>query len=683
MPGKQGSIPKAPGLPFGENASKRKDVDYMANTRMKQLQWDKIQHQQVGKTLWGEDYTEKEREWARKLFGDGVWQEMEEDFKAKQLVMNLMARQKRAELKSVLDQQTKKRVEIIIQRVKRLTPEEIATKILQSDREVCTESFLDELKRVLPSPEQVGKLNIYRNATMEELSELHPSDRLMVQLIKINRLGPRVDGMIYRARFEENFGLQNDVCIYGIESEHACESLKNAPMFKELMSLILLIGNFMNGTGIKGGAFGFKVSSINKLVDTKSINNTTLLHFLEKTVSKHFPDMERFMDELQKPEEAYRVNLLEVKKHFGEMRVGLKSIRTELAEHFSDIDSLPPDDQYPKKMWRFLTEATEQLEDLSDAVKQAELKFADTLRFYGEDEKMSSAEFFGIFKTFCTSYRKCQTDNRTAAEEKVVAEKRRQYAEESRLARQKAREEETVRDPQDAAILDTLLERLRNGDTMPRTRKSRRTRPSVHRLPAALTMAGSTTVSEGALSGIGDNAGAMKSDDAIAPAEVVADKAKDMLAELRQAGFGGPLPSPNSMGTLPRSSRTGGGSTRRARARAEARASASNLRVHPEEGPVDTNGGLHSASLSETWTTNSLPSTPGLGDGHSPAGGHSRSASLVQPQPGIDTHGADSEVEPDTADVMVNIKSPTELGSVRSSVALPDSAGPIQPPTQR
>jgi hypothetical protein len=28
--------------------------------------------------------------------------------------------------------------------------------------------------------------------------------------------------------------------------------------------LILLIGNYMNGTGIKGGAFGFRVSSINK-----------------------------------------------------------------------------------------------------------------------------------------------------------------------------------------------------------------------------------------------------------------------------------------------------------------------------------------------------------------------------------------------------------------------------------
>ena len=80
----------------------------------------------------------------------------------------------------------------------------------------------------------------------------------------------------------------------------------------------------MNATGAKGGAYGFRVSSINRvseariifkifthnvafqLVDTKSLNNTTLLHFLEKTISANFPHMEQFLDELEKPAEAYR-----------------------------------------------------------------------------------------------------------------------------------------------------------------------------------------------------------------------------------------------------------------------------------------------------------------------------------------------------------------------------------------
>ena len=57
---------------------------------MKQLQWDKLPQQQVNKTVWKEDEPKKEQEMLEKLQIDGVWMEMEEDFKAKQLVINLM-----------------------------------------------------------------------------------------------------------------------------------------------------------------------------------------------------------------------------------------------------------------------------------------------------------------------------------------------------------------------------------------------------------------------------------------------------------------------------------------------------------------------------------------------------------------------------------------------------------------
>ncbi|OAX34687.1 phospholipase D/nuclease [Rhizopogon vinicolor AM-OR11-026] len=69
---------------------------------------------------------------------------------------------------------------------------------------------------------------------------------------------------------------------------------KWAKHFREVLNLILMVGNYLNSTGIKGGAFGFRVSGINKLVDTKSVNNTTLLHFLERTIHKDFPSMGEF-----------------------------------------------------------------------------------------------------------------------------------------------------------------------------------------------------------------------------------------------------------------------------------------------------------------------------------------------------------------------------------------------------
>jgi hypothetical protein len=53
------------------------------------------------------------------------------------------------------------------------------------------------------------------------------------------------------------------------------------------------------------------------MVDTKSVNNTTLLHFLEKTVSKHFVEMEAFLDELEKPAEAYRGQYKHIEPFIG------------------------------------------------------------------------------------------------------------------------------------------------------------------------------------------------------------------------------------------------------------------------------------------------------------------------------------------------------------------------------
>ncbi len=57
---------------------------------MKQLQWDKLAHQQVSKTIWNEEEPQKEQEMLKKLQADRIFLEMEEDFKARQLMINLM-----------------------------------------------------------------------------------------------------------------------------------------------------------------------------------------------------------------------------------------------------------------------------------------------------------------------------------------------------------------------------------------------------------------------------------------------------------------------------------------------------------------------------------------------------------------------------------------------------------------
>lgn len=54
---------------------------------------------------------------------------------------------------------------------------------------------------------------MYRNAEPEELAGLHASDRLMVKLIQIKRLGPRIEGMLYKCKFDEQWLLLDDASI--------------------------------------------------------------------------------------------------------------------------------------------------------------------------------------------------------------------------------------------------------------------------------------------------------------------------------------------------------------------------------------------------------------------------------------------------------------------------------------
>lgn len=80
-------------------------------------------------------------------------------------------------------------------------------------------------------------MNVYRNADPKELAELHPADRLMVKLIQIDRLGARIEGMLYRRAFEERWSLLDDGAT---KLSEAGQSLLEARRFKEMLSVSVI-----------------------------------------------------------------------------------------------------------------------------------------------------------------------------------------------------------------------------------------------------------------------------------------------------------------------------------------------------------------------------------------------------------------------------------------------------------
>ena len=61
----------------------------------------------------------------------------------------------------------------------------------------------------------------------------------------------------------------NFLC-FGVSAlTRASKEILNSKSLKQLLEVVLAFGNFMN-KGQRGNAYGFKVSSLNKIADTKS-----------------------------------------------------------------------------------------------------------------------------------------------------------------------------------------------------------------------------------------------------------------------------------------------------------------------------------------------------------------------------------------------------------------------------
>ena len=65
----------------------------------------------------------------------------------------------------------------------------------------------------------------------------------------------------------------------------SCSEVVTSEKLRKVLEVVLAFGNFMN-QGRRGNAFGFKLSSLNKIVDTKSSTDkdVTLLHYIIKTL---------------------------------------------------------------------------------------------------------------------------------------------------------------------------------------------------------------------------------------------------------------------------------------------------------------------------------------------------------------------------------------------------------------
>jgi hypothetical protein len=71
----------------------------------------------------------------------------------------------------------------------------------------------------------------------------------------------------------------------------ASEALLNSGSFRKLLEIVLAFGNYMNSAK-RGTAYGFKLATFTRLLDTKAQDRRiTLLHYITEIVCAQYPQV--------------------------------------------------------------------------------------------------------------------------------------------------------------------------------------------------------------------------------------------------------------------------------------------------------------------------------------------------------------------------------------------------------
>uniref|UniRef100_A0A671XY05 Diaphanous-related formin 3 n=1 Tax=Sparus aurata TaxID=8175 RepID=A0A671XY05_SPAAU len=451
-------------LPYGLKAKK----DFKPEITMKRLNWSKIRPQEMSEgcfwVLADEDQFAKPELLSRVALtfcSQRTAKKEEDDLEDKKSI------KKRIKELKVLDPKIAQNLSIFLGSF-RMPYQEIRRMILEVDEEQLTEPMIQNLVKHLPEQEQLNALAKYKN----EYTSLSEPEQFGVVMSSVKRLRPRLSHILFRLQFEEQVNnLRPDI----LAVNAACDEVRKSRSFGRLLELVLLLGNYMNAGSRNAQSYGFDLSSLCKLKDTKSADQkTTLLHFLAQVCEEEYPNVIKFVEELEHVDRASRVSAENLEKSLRQMERQLLQLERDL-ETFSS-----PDDQNDMFFTKMV--AREQYGKLVIMHSNMETLYQNVLEYFAVDPKKTSVE--ELFTDLCNfrsmftqalkenlKRRETEEKQRRArvAKEKAEREKQERQQKKRRLLEVNAENDET-------GVMDSLLEALQSGAAF-RDRRKRAPRP--------------------------------------------------------------------------------------------------------------------------------------------------------------------------------------------------------------
>ncbi|KAK4289787.1 hypothetical protein Pmani_037267 [Petrolisthes manimaculis] len=340
---------------------------------------------------------------------------------------------------SFLENRRQQNCTILLSKLK-MTNEELVKVLLKmdSDGELAPD-MVEQLLKFTPTVEEKTMLEEHQ----DEMDTLARADKFLFEISKIEHYEERLRCLLYQKKYRERLG-ECEPRMTAVSM--ATRELTNSKRLKKLIEIVLAFGNYMN-KGARGGAYGFRMSSLNKLTDVKASSNRsiTLLHYILRVSDKQWRDVLRLDDDFPSLKEAAKVNITELEKEMCGLREGLSFIEREVAWHRGQ-GSPPPGDRFRLAMNEFSALARDKFTNLEAQFTLMRSQFEGVTKLFGEDSKTSQPEdFFGTFDSFIDTFRDVKKDLENMRKKEEEEERKKKEAERREVERERRAKERSIR----------------------------------------------------------------------------------------------------------------------------------------------------------------------------------------------------------------------------------------------
>uniref|UniRef100_A0A665VNV9 Formin-like 1a n=1 Tax=Echeneis naucrates TaxID=173247 RepID=A0A665VNV9_ECHNA len=272
-----------------------------------------------------------------------------------------------------------------------MNPASICTAIETYDQQSLAIDFLELLEHFIPSDFEMKLLRNYEKEG-RPLDDLTNEDQFMLRFGKIPRLNQRINTLTFMGNFPDSVKRLQPQLNSIIA---ASMSIKSSTKLKRILEIVLAFGNYMNSSK-RGAAYGFRLQSLDLLLETKSTDRSqTLLQFITNIIEEKYSDLADFHTELHFVDKAALVSLDGMLQDIRMLERGMEMTKKEF---------LVQDDSPVLK--EFIKTNSEQLESLIKDSKTAQEAYGSVVEYFGENPKTTQPSmFFPMFGRFIKAYK--------------------------------------------------------------------------------------------------------------------------------------------------------------------------------------------------------------------------------------------------------------------------------------